>query len=242
MEHEHSIGAIQTRLAEGTRPNYVRDWILGGLDGAVTTFAIVSGVMGAGLAPAVILILGAANIVADGFSMAASNYSGTQSEGEQIDRLRAIEERHIAEFPDGEIHEIREIFRRKGFAGADLDRAVEIITADRDTWISTMLVEEYGVSLGRRSPVGAAASTFSAFLLCGLIPLVPFMAIPAALDRETAFAISIAATGAAFFAIGSMKAKWSLRRWWRSGVETLMLGLAAAGIAFVIGRALSWLI
>lgn len=230
MEHEHSTESIRARLAAGPRLNYVRDWIYGGIDGSVTTFAIVSGVVGADLAPAVILVLGFANVVADGFSMAASNYMGTRAEREDHKLLEAVEYRHIDATPEGEREEVRQIYQEKGFEGGDLERVVELITADRRRWVQTMLTEEYGLPREVRSPWLAAASTFSAFLLCGLVPLLPFM-----LGIERAFDLSILLTGGVFFAIGSIKSRWSTARWWRSGLETLLVGSAAAGLAYVIG-------
>ena len=95
MEHEHSIQAIRERLSEGTRHNYLRDWIYGGIDGTVTTFAVVAGVVGAELSLSVVLILGVANLIADGFSMAASNYLGTRAEHDDRHRMEMIERRHI---------------------------------------------------------------------------------------------------------------------------------------------------
>lgn len=230
MEHEHSVESIRDRLAAGPRHNYVRDWIYGGIDGSVTTFAIVSGVVGAELSPAVILVMGFANLVADGFSMAASNYMGTRAEQEDLKHLEAVEYRHIAEVPDGEREEVRQIYQEKGFAGEELERVVGLITADRKRWVQTMLTEEYGLPRDVRSPGAAAASTFSAFLLCGLAPLLPFL-----FGMKNAFGLSIALTGAVFFAIGSVKSKWSTAPWWRSGLETLAVGSAAAGLAYLIG-------
>jgi VIT family len=84
MEHEHSPEAIRARLATEPRHTYLRDWVYGGIDGAVTTFAVVSGVIGAELAPGIVLILGVANLIADGFSMAASNYAGTRTERDEL--------------------------------------------------------------------------------------------------------------------------------------------------------------
>ncbi len=233
MEHEHSKESIRVRLAAGPRLNYVRDWIYGGIDGSVTTFAIVSGVVGAELAPAVILVLGFANLVADGFSMAASNYMGTRAEIEDLKLLEAVEYRHIEATPEGEREEVRQIYHEKGFAGDDLERVVELITADRKRWVQTMLTEEYGLPREVRSPGLAAASTFSAFLVCGLAPLLPFL-----FGIEDAFEYSTLLTGAVFFAIGSIKSRWSTVRWWRSGLETLLVVSAAAGLAYVIGALL----
>jgi VIT1/CCC1 family predicted Fe2+/Mn2+ transporter len=233
--HEHTPEAIRERLEAGPQPSYLRDWIYGGIDGAVTTFAIVSGVVGANLSTGIILVLGAANIVADGFSMAASNYTGTKSEREEYDRIRAYEEHQIVHDRAGEIEEVREIYRAKGFEGADLERAVDIITEEKERWVSTMMTEEYGVPLSERSPVRAAGGTFVAFLLCGVVPLLPFGVSPWLLDQHQAFGVSILMTGLTFFAIGSVKSMWSMKVWWRSGIETLSIGLAAAGIAYLIG-------
>src|SRR5688500_13819809 len=107
MEHEHTTEAIRARLAEGPRPSYLRDWVYGGIDGSVTTFAVVTGVVGAHLSPTIIVILGIANLLGDGFSMAASNYLGTRTERQEAEALRAQEERHIQTDPDGEREEVR---------------------------------------------------------------------------------------------------------------------------------------
>jgi len=237
MEHEHTAEAIEARLSAGPGHNYLRDWIYGGIDGSITTFAVVTGVVGAGLSPIVIVILGLANLVADGFSMAASNFLGTKSEHDDFRRLEAIEHRHIELTPDGEREEVRQIFARKGFEDADLDRIVELITSDRDRWVRTMLSEEYGLPHSARSPWWAASSTFSAFILCGLVPLVPFL-----LGVDKAVVFSVVATAAVFFAIGSVKSRWATSSWWRSGISTLLVGAVAAGLAYAVGVALQRLV
>ena len=233
IEHDHTPAAIEERLAEGMRHSYLRDWVYGGIDGAVTTFAVVSGAIGGQLGTRVVLILGAANLIADGFSMAASNYSGTRAEAEELQRLRQIEDRHIRLTPEGEREEIRQIYRQKGFEGEELERVVEVITGDRDRWIETMLSEEYGLPKEVRSPVKAAASTFAAFAICGAIPLLPYL-----LRLPSAFGLSIALTVAVFFLIGSAKTLWSVIPWWRSGTETMLLGSAAAALSYVVADAL----
>jgi vacuolar iron transporter family protein len=233
MEHAHSPEAIRQRLSAGPGHNYLRDLIYGGIDGSVTTFAIVTGVVGAHLSPAIILILGFANLLADGFSMAASNFLGTRAEHDDIKHIEAIEQRHIDVAPEGEREEVRQIFARKGFKGDDLDRVVEMITADRHRWVRTMLTEEYGLPQKVRSPWLAAMSTFGAFVVCGLVPLVPFL-----LGASEALWFSILLTGATFFIIGSVKSRWSTVSWWRSGLSTLLVGGSAASLAYAVGIAL----
>jgi vacuolar iron transporter family protein len=119
LEHTHTREDIQERLAQDARGNYLRDWIYGGIDGTVTTFAIVAGVVGADLPGKVVLVLGLANLIADGFAMGAGNYSATKAELDDYGRLLAIERKHIALEPDGEREEIQQIFGRKGFFGAE---------------------------------------------------------------------------------------------------------------------------
>jgi VIT1/CCC1 family predicted Fe2+/Mn2+ transporter len=233
VEHDHSAEAIRARLATAPRQTYLRDWVYGGIDGAVTTFAVVSGVLGAQLSPAIVLVLGAANLVADGFSMAASNYVGTRTEHEELQYWEAVEHRHIDTLPEGEREEVRQIFRQKGLVGDDLERVVEAITADRARWVRLMLAEEYGLPRQVRNPWRAALSTFSAFVLCGLVPLLPF-----ALGLRQAFPWATALTAGVFLAIGAARSRWSPLPWWRTALSTLSVGMAAAGLAYAVG---AWL-
>lgn len=234
-DHDHSVEAIQARLSS-TRENYIRDWIYGGIDGAVTTFAIVSGVAGARLSPVIVLILGFANLIADGFSMAAGNYLGTRAEVDDYRRLEKIEYRHIEKYPEGEREEVRQIYEAKGFAGDDLEKAVDLITSDKQLWVETMLREEYGLPESVRSPVKAAAVTFAAFVICGLVPLMPYL-----FTDDGAFFFSSVFTGVTFFVIGSAKARWSTSTWLKSGLETLLVGACAAAIAYWIGVFIKYL-
>lgn len=229
LEHDHTHEAIAARIAASNH-NYIRDFIYGGVDGAVTTFAVVSGVAGAELATKVVLILGFANLVADGFSMAASNFLGTRAEIDDYRRLEKIEYRHIEVAPEGEREEIRQIYREKGFEGEELEKAVELITSNNDRWVKTMLMEEYGLPSGIRSPWLAAGSTFSAFLVCGLVPLIPYL-----LGWGSSFLVACVMTGITFFLIGSFKSRWSTAGWLRSGLETFLVGALAAGLAYGVG-------
>jgi len=230
MEHEHSPDAIRRRLESGPTHNYLRDWIYGGIDGAVTTLAVVTGVAGAQLSSWIILALGFANLFADGFSMAASNYLGTKAEHDDWRRLEQIEHRHIDLAPDGEREEVRQIFERKGFEGEELHRIVELTTADRDRWVKTMLTDEYGLPHEVRSPWIAAVSTFTAFLICGLAPLLPYL-----FRTEHSLLLSVTLTAMVFIIIGSIKSRWSTSPWWHSGLTTLLVGTIAAALAYLAG-------
>ncbi len=229
LEHEHSIEAIKKRVSQ-VEHSYVRDWIYGGIDGTITTFAVVSGVTGAELSPMIVLILGFANLIADGFSMAASNFLGTRAEQDDYKNLETVERRHIKIAPEGEREEIRQIYIQKGFEGADLEKAVQLITSNDERWIKTMLTEEYGLPLQVRSPIKAAGSTFAAFIICGLLPLVPYL-----FTTNSSFMISALLTGIVFFLIGSVKSFWTNSSWQRSGFETFSIGALAAALAYFVG-------
>ncbi len=230
-DHSHAPDDIRARISDPPGRGVLRDMIYGGIDGSVTTFAIVAGVAGAGLSPFIIVALGLANVLADGFSMAAGNYSATKSELDNAKRLRRVEEVHIDRYPDGERAEVREILRQKGLHGDVLEDATNAITAKRETWIDLMLEGEYGLSSVDPHPMRAAWATFAAFLIAGLIPLLPFIIGLG----EAAFAWSAAMTLVVFFAIGAAKSVWSLAPWWRSGLETLLIGGAAAAMAYGVG-------
>lgn len=235
LRAEHTPEAIRARLEQGPQSNYLRDLVYGAIDGVVTTFAVVSGVAGAGLDTAIVLIMGLANLVADGFSMATANYLGVRSELQRRDKLKRVEEEHIRTYPDGEVEEIRQIFRQKGFDGEELERIVEVMTSDRGRWIETMLAEEHGLPAQTPSPLRAAAATFAAFVVAGSAPLAPFLWSYWGPIAGDVYAWSAGLTAAAFLFVGALKAGFVSQSPWRSALETLGVGGAAAALAFVVG-------
>lgn len=237
LEHEHTQEAISERLAAATEHNYLGDFVLGAIDGAVTTFAVVSGSAGAGLPAGVAVVLGFANIFADGFSMAVSNYFSTKSEHELLERARRREERHIEHHPAGEREEIRQIFKSKGFEGDLLETITETITKERKLWVDTMLTEELGLQLEPPHPVKAALATFSSFMLAGLVPLLPLF-LSTYLTADETFTVSAVATGVTFAVIGVVKGHVTHRPLLRSTLETLLIGGCAAVLAYLAGAGL----
>lgn len=237
LEHSHEPAAIAARLAKGPRASYLPDAVFGAIDGTVTTFAVVAGATGASLSHRVVLILGIANLLADGFSMAAGNFVSTRTAHEEAAHLLHREQRHIDHDPEGETAEIREIYRRKGFHGPALDTITELITSRREVWIDTMLAEEYGASLAQRSPYLAGLSTFLAFAIAGFLPLLPYV-----LGLEQVSAVATVLTGIVFFLIGSARSRWSVRPWWETGAETFLIGMGAAILAYLAGYLIEKLI
>ena len=223
---------------------YFQDFIYGSIDGVVTTFAVVAGVIGAGLAPNIVLILGFANLFADGFAMAVANFQASKAQQEFIEMKRKNEEYEIDNFAEEEKQEIRDIYAKKGFKDELLNEIVRIITSRRKVWVDTMMREELGLVEDSRKPVDTAFSTFVGFNIIGLIPLLPFV-ILFAFDfgiNSEAFWYSVIFTASAFFLVGTIKGKIVKKSLIKSGFVTLLIGGIAAIVAYVVGYSLSLLI
>ena len=198
--------------------------------------SVVAGVTGASLSPTIVLILGFANLFADGFSMAVSNYLSTKSKKEYAEKIRKSEEHSVINIPEEETQEIREIFSEKGFSGKQLDDAVEIITSNQDIWIDTMMKDEFGIFEDHTSPIKSAIVTFISFNLIGFIPLFAYvLSYFSDSFKSKTFTLSIVLTSIAFFIVGSVKGRVVGKRWLFSGFETLLIGGAAAVIAYYAG-------
>ncbi|KAF6245917.1 VIT1/CCC1 transporter family protein [Nitrosopumilus sp. b2] len=220
------------------------DFVYGSIDGAVTTFAIVASVVGAGLSPGIILILGFANLFADGFSMAAANYQASKARNEFIQMKRKQEEWEIDNLEEQERDEIRDIYREKGFKDELLEEVVRIITSRRKVWLDTMMKEELGLIEDKKNPLDSSFSTFFGFNVIGLIPLIPFMIfiIVGVEANSEAFVYSIISVSIAFFMVGMIKGKIVKKSKVRSGTYTLIIGGTAAFVAYLVGYGLNSLI
>lgn len=221
--------------------NWLPDFVYGGIDGSVTTFAVVAGVVGANLTTPVILIMGFANLFADGFSMAVGKYLSDKAELDRINQIKESEELSILEKPHEEKSEIRDILRSFGFKGEDLARAEKVITSKPKIWVKLMLTHEFNVIEENINPVKGALATFGAFQVIGLIPLIAYVLQPIfgwTDARQVFWATSIATLGALFL-VGTVKSRFSNRHWIATGAETAIIGGFAASIAFFVGEMLS---
>lgn len=240
LHHDHRPENIARRLRQDRRPPKLGDFVLGAIDGCVTTFAIVSGAFGAGFPSVVVVIMGFSNLLADGFSMAVSNYESVHTQLEQARSARRTEERHIELVPEGEREEIRQIFAAKGFSDEILEEVVETICSDRRLWVDTMLAEEYGIGSIPARPVLSGFVTFLAFVLIGAFPLLPYLlpGIPVGVK----FYLSCALAALTFFAIGLAKGWVNGTSLLAAGGRTLVLGGSAATLAFLVGYLLRGLV
>lgn len=211
---------------------YLKDAVYGANDGIITTFAVVAATVGGGLSPTTILIIGIANLLADGFSMATGNYLGTKSEQDFYKKEEAEEWDEVRNSPDEERAEVRAILAAKGYEGKDLDDLLRLITSREQFWIDFMMREELQLYASKdESAMRSALVTLCAFVAAGSVPLLPYLFFRGA----ASFLMVSAATGIALFLIGSLRAYFSRNPWWYLGFEMLMAGGLAAGIAYGVG-------
>src|SRR3989338_1230962 len=213
-----TIKAHNTPEEHKKEGKHIKSVVYGGLDGIITTFAVVAGVTGAALSAGIVLILGFANLVADGISMGIGDYISTKSEREYQKEERKREEWEIKNYPKGEKKEMMEIYLKKGISERDAFKIVSILSRYKKAWVDIMMLEELGIVEDKNSPVKNGIITFISFVVFGFI------------------------TGITLFALGSLRARITGRRWFISGIEMCVVGGIAAVAAYTIGNILSKLI
>lgn len=220
----------------------MRDAVYGANDGIITTFSIVAGVVGADLGSHVILLLGVANLLADGFSMAASSYLGTKSEDELHIQERETEARELKELPEEEIQAMHALLAKRGYKGRDLERLIELLLKKKEFWLDIMLEEELGVATSNASQgraLASAGATFAAFVGAGVIPLAPYLFMSGSADT---FQAAVIFTGVALFLVGALRSLVTRKNPLVAGSEMLVIGGIAAAIAYGVGSALQTLV
>jgi VIT1/CCC1 family predicted Fe2+/Mn2+ transporter len=239
LAHDRDRIARAVEHHGGESSRYIGEVVYGGLDGIITTFAVVSGVAGAELGTGIVLILGLANLFGDGLSMAAGAYLSARSDREYYLRERAREEWEVEHFPDGERAELEEVYLKMGFTARDAADLVRIQTKDRRLWVDMMMVHELGMLREETRPMRAALTTFVSFAVAGAIPLLVYLAgLAVDIPSASKFWLSVASTAVALFALGAAKTLVTGVRWMRGGIEMLAVGGLAAAVAYTIGAAL----
>lgn len=212
---------------------FIQDIVYGGNDGIVTTFAVVAGTVGADLPHYVVIILGVANLLADGTSMGTGSYLSLKSELDNYERIRKEELDEIRKIPEIEREEIRIMYEKKGFSGKELESVVDVITSDKDTWADTMMLEEHGLTPEASSkPLIHGIMTFTSFVLFGLIPLLPFMLT---VTKESRFTVAIWSTLLALIVLGFTRSYVTRERLFRGPLEIVSVGALGAFVAYGIG-------
>ena len=233
---ESEIHLTNTRF--GTLQTYLREFVYGGIDGAVTTFAVVAGGYGANLDTGILIILGFANLFADGFSMSVGAYLSAKSERDTYDKHEKIEYWEVENLPEVERKEIADIYRAKGFEGELLEKVVDHICADKTLWVAEMMKDELGMMRETKSPLKIGIATLVSFILVGLIPLTVYLWTYFYPSTINTFLWTSILTGLAFSLVGWLKSSVNQTSAIRGIGETVLLGLLAAVVAYYVGDVL----
>lgn len=242
MSVKHDENKIHEKSKLGRFQDYIGEFVYGGIDGSVTTFAVVAGATGGGLESSVVIILGFANLIADGFAMSVGSYLSTKTEKDNYQKHKALEYWEIENLKEKEVEEVREIYEKYGFEGQLLEDIVKHITADDDRWVEVMMKEELEMQEETKTPFGMGAATFAAFLVMGFIPLMAYIYDYLTETTFNMFLVSSIMTALTFMGIGYLKSKVTGTAKLRGVIETLVLGGAAAVLSYVIGDWLEKLI
>ncbi len=230
---EAELHQVNHRL--GNLQEYVREFVYGGIDGAVTTFAVVAGGFGANLDTGIIIILGFANLFADGFSMSVGAYLSAKTEKENFKKHQSIEYWEVENLPEVERKEIRVIYAEKGFKGDLLEQVVDQICSNKDLWVAEMMKDELQMMEDNKSPFKIGLATLISFILVGFIPLLVYLIDFFSPINQHIFIYTSILTGFAFLLVGWMKSWVNQTSAFKSILETVGLGLLAALVAYYVG-------
>lgn len=221
---------------------YLGEFVYGGIDGSVTTFAVVAGSVGAGLDSAIIIILGFANLFADGFAMSIGAYLSTKSEKDNYNKHKKIEYWEVEAYPDIERQEVEEIYQAKGFEGELLQQVVDVITADKDRWVDVMMKEELHMMEDTKSPFMVGFVTYISFIFIGLIPLTLYVWDYIWSFSGNLFLGTSLLTSLGFILVGFLKTYVTETNRLKGVLETLFLGALAALVSYYVGDFLEGII
>jgi VIT1/CCC1 family predicted Fe2+/Mn2+ transporter len=219
----------QAHRVEGS---WIRDATFGANDGLVSVLTLLAGVAGADVGGSTVLIAGLAGLVAGAISMGVGAYVSAKAYRSyyRAELRREVEE--MREKPEIEREEIREIYRERGFEGELLERVVQTITSNPRTWLKVMMSEELGLSPQFGRPLGAAAVVFAAFLIGGIVPILPFFFSEGFAALLTAFVM----TAVALMVAGGIRSRYTGERPLIAGLELVAMATIGFGVASLIGR------
>jgi DNA damage-binding protein 1 len=240
----HSAVQIAERHSEdhSVVGSHLRSIVYGGLDGIITTFAVVAGATGGSLDSSVILILGTSSIAADSLSMSLGAVLSERADREMVWREREREEWELQNFPEGEKAEMVEVYTKRGLPEDKARLIVDAMAETPDFLIDQMVVDELGLRLPDPddSPLVQGLVTFVSFVAFGIVPLLGYICLEATgADDGTMFAISCGLTATMMFVLGVVKSQFTRQAWWLAGLEILVLGGLTAGAAYGIGAAVA---
>jgi len=237
--HNDRVRNVEEHKREG---GLLKSMIFGGLDGILTSFAIVAGAAGGGLSSKVVLILGFSNIFADALSMGVGEFLSSKAENEWILSERRREYWELENYPEGEIQEMVDIYVERGMNREDSELVVKTMSKYKDFFVDIMMTHELELHVPEDDHVCESfregVMMFSSFAFFGTLPILGYVIIPSLfpkLDEQAMFICACIVTAIVLFFLGSVKSTFCASNWIVSGLETLFLGGACATLAFIIG-------
>lgn len=214
----------------------IRDFVFGFGDGINTSLGIAAGVGGADVSSNIIILAALVGMFTGAKAMAVQNYLAVKAQRELLRSEIAKEEWEMENKPDIERQEIEEIYKAKGFEGKDLEMIVNKITSNKKVWLDTMLTEELKLNIEVvGNPLKSAFRMFGAFLVGGILPIIPFFFASGYLPLGVAVGISLSTS----FAVGAVKSKIAQTSIIKGGLEMAGLGTGIALLGFGIGKELT---
>ncbi len=212
---------------------WLRPAVVGAMDGLVSNFALIAGVVGAAGAGQEAVLAGFAGLAAGAFSMAAGEYTSVKSQTELMHAEIAVERRELARDPEGEQAELAALYRARGLDADLAEKVAAGLSADPEQALRVHVREELGVDPDDLpSPLLAAGASFGAFAAGAMVPLVPF------LFGASGLVAAVALSVVGLFVFGAVVAGMTARPWWLGGLRQLALGVGAATVTFGLGHLL----
>lgn len=235
VEHQKKIDHNESHNTEAS--DYVKCVVFGGLDGIMTTFAIIAAAAGSSQAFSTILVFGFSNVVADAFSMGFGEYVSGSAEIDHAASERRREEWEVENAKDLEIEEMVEIYEHKGLSPEDARTVVTILAKDNKMFVDFMMVNELGIMIPDEDvnlPVKQGAVMFSAFITFGSVPLLAYLFAWSGRGLDGVFVASCLMTAVALMALGSIKGYLTGMNIPRSALLMLLNGVISGVVSFGI--------
>lgn len=212
---------------------WLRPAVFGAMDGLVTNIALIAGVGGGGVSAHTLILTGVAGLVAGAISMGIGEFTSVRTQNEQVAFEVGKERRELETNPEAEIAELASRWIARGLPERMAWQVAREVQRNPDEALRVHAQEELGITPGELpSPWVAAIWSFCMFSLGALVPLVPY------LFGATRLWLALAVGGVGLFVAGALTARFTNRTWYGSGLRQLLLGAAAAGATYLVGRAI----
>jgi len=244
----HDVAQSNTEMHQ-TEGGFLKPLIFGGLDGILTSFAIVAGAAGGSMPIPVILVLGFSNILADALAMGVGEFLSSKAENEWILSERRREKWEMENYPEGEIAEMIDIYESRGMSREDATSVIKTMAKYKDFFVDVMMTEELALQVPeedhKTDSMKEGVVMFCSFATFGSLPLLGYVIIPALFPlaaEDVLFKAACIVTGLVLFGMGCIKSIFSSANWFICGLETLLLGGACATVAYTVGQFVDGLI